>query len=549
MNLAKTASVKSVTTDTKILDAKRVETAELLVDGVSISEVVPKWKPREHIYRCVLEEDDDYIIYDDEGNFLDCKLDTLENGTDLFSGTKGMEEFSFSLPSLTTGSNMFANCNLGEKAVESILRTIPEYSEGSHPLTMNISADTFEKFNEITGNYLMAPGTISYKGWEIASNAVITIPVEELTAAIEEIVGEGKVIVDTVPTENKVVVHTDRVDDTQLEAVTALLESGLPQNVGAERYNHHIEVSWRDINKYAECVDAQAVYEANPEVNQWTGTSKEGGRGYQFFDVCSDGSIPFSFDSLKNIYSLSGGYGHNMFDYLVMQRGVKKLHLKLPIIIEWLGINGLEEINLDAPNLIRFYENYSSSLKRIKVNSLKIINLNNAAWRSPIESIEGEFPVLESGKISSENGILDKASVLRICNTVPTWATGTHELWLGIHLDHQYDSDVNLALKRADINYEPTVELPEVVTEGKGWTLKVQWNGTPTAQAAGTFATGSLIYAKVSELENGERYLDWGHYVTNWEERGYETFRSVEAAREYYGLPVEDVEEEEVTNV
>jgi hypothetical protein len=176
MNLAKTASVKSVTTDTKILDAKRVETAELLVDGVSISEVVPKWKPREHVYRCVLEDDDNYIIYDDEGNFLDCKLDKLENGTGLFQGTKGVEEFSFSLPSLTNGSNMFANCNLGEKAVESILRTIPEYSEGSHPLTMNMSQDAFEKFNEITGNYLMTPGIISYKGWEIVSNAVVTLP-------------------------------------------------------------------------------------------------------------------------------------------------------------------------------------------------------------------------------------------------------------------------------------------------------------------------------------------------------------------------------------
>ena len=238
MNLAKTASVKSVTTDTKILDAKRVETAELLVDGVSISEVVPKWKPREHIYRCVLEEDDDYIIYDDEGNFLDCKLDKLENGSGLFSGTKGVEEFSFSLPNLTTGSNMFANCSLGEKAVESILRSIPEYSEGSHLLTMNMSADAFEKFNEITGNYLMTPGTIVYKGWEITSNAIITIPVEELTAAIEEIVGEGKVIVDTVPAENKVVVHTDRVDDTQLEAVTVLLEQLLPEKVEVVHTNY-----------------------------------------------------------------------------------------------------------------------------------------------------------------------------------------------------------------------------------------------------------------------------------------------------------------------
>lgn len=178
MNLEKTASVKSVTTDTKILDAKKVETAELLVDGVSISEIVPKWKPREHIYRCVLEEDDDYIIYDDEGNFLDCKLDKLENGSSLFRYTKGVENFSFSLPSLTNGHDMFADCNLGEKAVESILRTIPEYSEGSHPLTMKMSSDAFEKFNEITGNVATTPGTILYKGWDIASNAIVE---EEMT--------------------------------------------------------------------------------------------------------------------------------------------------------------------------------------------------------------------------------------------------------------------------------------------------------------------------------------------------------------------------------
>ena len=176
MNLEKTASVKSVTTNTKILDAKKVNAAGLTVDGVSISEIVPEWKPREHIYRCVLEEDDDYIIYDDESNFLDCKLDTLENGTGLFQGTKGVEEFSFSLPNLTNGNDMFASCNLGEKAVESILRTIPEYSEGSHPLTMNMSSDAFEMFNEITENVATTPGTISYKGWDITSNAIVTLP-------------------------------------------------------------------------------------------------------------------------------------------------------------------------------------------------------------------------------------------------------------------------------------------------------------------------------------------------------------------------------------
>lgn len=284
-----------------------------------------------------------------------------------------------------------------------------------------------------------------------------------------------------------------------------------------------------NLMKYAACVDAKAVYEADPDINQWTGTSNEGGRGYQFLDVRPDGSIPFSFDSLKGIGSMSGGYAHNMFDYLVRQRGVKKLHLKLPIITDWVGINGLEEITLDAPNLIRFNENYSRSLKRLKVNSLKIISLMNAAWLSPIESIEGEFPVLESGKISENNGILDKASVLRICNTVPTWTRGTHELWLGIHIDHQQDEDVLAAIANA---------------ESKGWTLTVQWNGTPTAQASVTYGLRKPpIYARVGKMERPdgttERVLEWGHYVTD--QSGYEEFRSVEAAREYFGLPEEDL--------
>lgn len=101
---------------------------------------------------------------------------------------------------------------------------------------------------------------------------------------------------------------------------------------------------------------------------------------------------------------------------------------------------------------------------------------------------------------------------------------------------------MNLALKKADINYVPEVELPEEVTEGKGWTLTVQWNDTQTAQAS-TMAAGSLIYAKVGEHElpdgTTERYLDWGHYVTDWEARGYEQFRSLESAYEYFGLSEE----------
>lgn len=55
----------------------------------------------------------------------------------------------------------------------------------------------------------------------------------------------GETVVKLNLTENKLVVHTDRTDDTQLEAVTALLERVLPQNVEVVRYNHNMEISWR----------------------------------------------------------------------------------------------------------------------------------------------------------------------------------------------------------------------------------------------------------------------------------------------------------------
>jgi hypothetical protein len=54
---------------------------------------------------------------------------------------------------------------------------------------------------------------------------------------------------------------------------------------------------------------------------------------------------------------------------------------------------------------------------------------------------------------------------------------------------------------------------------------------------------GKLIYARILDGENVEKYLDWGHYVTNPEE--YETFRSLESAYEYFNLPMPEVETEE----
>ena len=129
--------------------------------------------------------------------------------------------------------------------------------------------------------------------------------------------------------------------------------------------------------------------------------------------------------------------------------------------------------------------------------------------------------------------ILNKQSALNVLTSIPTYTSGSHPLTIGIHIDHKTDDEVIAAIANA---------------EAKGWTLTIQWNSTPTAQAAVTYGLRRpTIYARVSEMQNPdgttERVLEWGHYVTDPE--NYEEFRSVEAAREYYGLPEEPLTETE----
>jgi hypothetical protein len=99
-------------------------------------------------------------------------------------------------------------------------------------------------------------------------------------------------------------------------------------------------------------------------------------------------------------------------------------------------------------------------------------------------------------------------------------------LGLGIHIDHKTDEEVLTAIDNA---------------EAKGWTLTVQWNGTATVAAASTYGLRKPpIYAKVDTIEHSdgatEQTLDWGHYVTNWEENGYMEFTSLEEAYAHFNL-------------
>jgi hypothetical protein len=169
------------------------------------------------------------------------------------------------------------------------------------------------------------------------------------------------------------------------------------------------------------------------------------------------------------------------------------------------------------------------NLHTVNGDFTKIVNGLNAMGNNPkLTSFNSTLPSLSVGWGIFYGAQLDKESALRVLLSIPNSPADenkyTGALNIGIHVDHKTDDEVLAAIANA---------------ESKGWTLTVQWNGTPTAQAAVTYGLRRpTIYARVSEHElpdgSTERYLDWGHYVT--EPSGYEEFRSVEEAEEYFNI-------------
>ena len=184
----------------------------------------------------------------------------------------------------------------------------------------------------------------------------------------------------------------------------------------------------------------------------------------------------------------------------------------------------------NASNVSHMFYNDSSLLKVTGffpnvTNGKVFLSIGGVASNKPVMSCELEFPSLSEGDNMFAYCSLDKASALSVLRSIPAWDDGkTHNLGIGIHIDHQNDEEVLTAIANA---------------EAKGWTVAVQWNGTATAQASATYSLRKPpIFARVSELEHPdgttERILDWGHYVTNPE--NYEEFPSLEAAHDYFNL-------------
>ena len=331
------------------------------------------------------------------------------------------------------------------------------------------------------------------------------VPVSIIKRFLLNLIGdENRFAVEFIKDENKLVIHTDRISDELMEAVTSLLEDVVPQNIQVMRFNHHIEVNWSDINKYAECKTVADMKAVNP--NYGSDVTSDGEWVYPLPKLESAGSV-FRWNSRIKKFKV---HCPNVYDaelFLSDASNLEELH------VEWNTTWRISNIASLCPKLHTVsgfcksadiaYSSFSQS-SRLRNYSLAVPNLRRA-----------------TGFLNK--AILTKESVIFLCNSLPSRLSESGcDITIGIHVDHQNDEDVLAAIAAA---------------ESKGWTLAVQWNGTSTTTAS-TMVMGSLIYAKVAEHEltdgTTEQFLDWGHYVTD--ETGYETFRSLESAYKYFNL-------------
>lgn len=340
-----------------------------------------------------------------------------------------------------------------------------------------------------------------------------------LNDGLAEMLGEGQFVLEYISDEKKVVAHTDRVDELTVTAVENLLGRVLPQNIEVVQYNHNIELSWRDmpfympldrVNKYDSCVTRADILAIDSDyVNDYYETS------------ASPKTFAYFFSNLEN---WGANFGHTssalyFWAYLPKIKTAKSL----------CEVSSYKHVYLYMPECTRIdwflYESHNVVTVEGNFDAVTHLHVSNFSskmkhWRIALPSLSSS-----SGLIGTQ---LDKESALCILNSIPAYTSGSHTIQIGIHVDLKTSEEVLAAIANA---------------EAKGWTLTVQWKGTPTSTAS-VMRFGQLIYARVSETERPDgttdRYLDWGHYVTHPEE--YETFRSLESAYRYFNLEMPEYE-------
>lgn len=267
--------------------------------------------------------------------------------------------------------------------------------------------------------------------------------------------------------EKKLVIHTDRVDDNTLTEVAAIAATLVPVEVDIVQYNHNMEISWKDINKYAACTTIAEMAAVNPDYKN---------------DLTSDGEWVYPLPELVQA-------GRYVPDYAIKKAlfeeasNLRKLKLNLPkaTSIGWLclGCTSLKEIDIEAPAINN--GNYQACAHIIQSGAIPqkmrfvlpkqrfLDQLLFSAAPSAPQHLELYAPKMESAWYAFIEASLDKPSAMGIFNQLQTFTSGNHPLGIGIHVDHKNDEEILAAIENARTN--------------KGWTVDVQWHGTPTSSS------------------------------------------------------------------
>lgn len=347
----------------------------------------------------------------------------------------------------------------------------------------------------------------------------------------------------------KIIVHTDRLSDEQLTAVTDMLERFVLPFIVVELYNHNMEISWRALGKYSECTSVEDMLAVNEDYQN---------------DLTSDGEWVYPLPKLEKMHTVdeSGNAEKGIFQD---NPKIKKWLVDLPSVTHMgkaFQNSSIEEFRGACPSLkattLLYYANkmtnetgfvfHGSNLRIFKSDwsNVRQFNYYTFGFLEWLETFDTELTDLCSGSNAFSGSKLKKEIIINILNSLSdaeylkTLHSGAEmKLNIGVDVNYQGDEAVRAAMEAA---------------AAQGWTITPQWNGTSTAATYSLRPAPPLpVYAKVDtypgEDGNDIRLLTWCHEVISPtgkepEELGYTLFESVKAAREYFGLPDETLTNE-----
>ena len=160
-----------VTTEQLVLNGQVVDLSNM--GGGSATSVEDPAFFKSLVRRCELPDDRYYTIWSDSGDLMYMNFaDKLVDGSYMFEKCCNLRNFTYSLPALTKGINMFYACKLNKKSVIAIIKTLTEENMLTETAYINIGVDkSLQTDEEITA--LLASTTVTSKAggtWTLSIN-------------------------------------------------------------------------------------------------------------------------------------------------------------------------------------------------------------------------------------------------------------------------------------------------------------------------------------------------------------------------------------------